>query len=172
MLWGLACWSHWVCRWDGEKEIEDQFSNYQQLMDFMNSEPQMKIKVLSVSQWKDCTFLHWSHIRCSLAHCWTISRQFRGALGSLLTQQKVTGPSLSWRGTSSHTVTVTTTTGAATTPHDHSTSTWTGSWRPGSGEPAPSLSAPGDSLPAGWLRSCSHCVWPGTFRTTPLSLTS
>jgi alpha-mannosidase II len=36
-----------VCipRWDSEKEIEDQFSNYQRLMDFMNSQPQMKINV-------------------------------------------------------------------------------------------------------------------------------
>ena len=39
-----------VCipRWDSEKEIEDQFSNYQRLMDFMNSQPQMKINVYTV----------------------------------------------------------------------------------------------------------------------------
>lgn len=37
-----------LCRWDSEKEIEDQFNNYEKLMDFMNSQPQLKIKV--------CTF--------------------------------------------------------------------------------------------------------------------
>lgn len=33
-----------VSRWDGEKEIEDQYSNYQRLMDYMNQQPTMKMK--------------------------------------------------------------------------------------------------------------------------------
>lgn len=32
-------------RWDTEKEIRNQFENYFKLIDYMNSHPEMKIKV-------------------------------------------------------------------------------------------------------------------------------
>lgn len=32
-------------RWDNVKEINAQFTNYQQIMDYMNSQPEMKINV-------------------------------------------------------------------------------------------------------------------------------
>lgn len=52
-------------RWETEKEIKNQFENYYKLMDYMNSHPDMKIKV---SVYQPCiqAFSRWKKdILCS-----------------------------------------------------------------------------------------------------------
>lgn len=117
-------------RWDGEKEIESQFNNYQRLMNHINSRPDMRIQVRGQVDHTLQLVTCWSCVdyRYSLGPCRTISLLCVGAAGSVPGAHM---PSPSSPEISSLTVTVTTTTGVATSPPDHSTSTWTGSWKPG-----------------------------------------